>query len=37
MPSELRIQGKKLADILKVSRLLASAMLSSWRYMAWRI
>jgi hypothetical protein len=29
MPSELRIQGNKLADILKTSRLLASAMLSS--------
>jgi hypothetical protein len=29
MPSEPRIQGKKLADILKASRLLASAMPSS--------
>jgi hypothetical protein len=29
MPSELRIQGKKLADILKASRLLASAMPSN--------
>jgi hypothetical protein len=30
MPRELRIQGKKLADILTAFRLLASAMLSSW-------
>jgi hypothetical protein len=37
MLSELRIQGKELADILKASRLPASAMPSSWRYMAWRI
>jgi hypothetical protein len=29
MPGELRIQGKKSANILKSSRLLASAMLSS--------
>ena len=31
------IQGKKLADILKLSRPLASAMPSSSRYTAWRI
>jgi hypothetical protein len=29
MLSELQIQGKELADILKASRLLASAMTSS--------
>jgi hypothetical protein len=29
MLNELRIQGKELADILKISRLLASAMTSS--------
>jgi hypothetical protein len=29
MPSEPRIQGKKLADILKASRLLGSAMPNS--------
>jgi hypothetical protein len=37
MLGKLRIRDKGLADILKASRLLASAMTSNWRYMAWHI